>query len=139
MEALAESVETLSLEERIGLDFALAKAHDDLGEYETAFQHLAAGNAAHRALHPYDEAATMTQFDAIVHTCTREVLCAHAGEGELSTKPVFIVGMPRSRTSLADDSHKPRGCFRGRRARPFRTRDDAVGRNHSERSSGEAL
>ncbi len=102
MQAFAERASTLPLDERAELHFALGKAHDDLGEWETAFRHLLAGNAARRALRPYDEAATMARFDAIEAAFTPDVLRAHAGEGHPSAKPVFIVGMPRSGTSLTE-------------------------------------
>jgi len=102
MQALAERADALPLDERADLHFALGKAHDDLGEWETAFRHFFAGNAAHRALRPYDEAATMARFVAIEASFTPDVLRAHAGEGQPSTKPVVIVGMPRSGTSLAE-------------------------------------
>jgi tetratricopeptide (TPR) repeat protein len=102
MQALAERDDALPLDERADLHFALGKAHDDLGEWETAFRHYLAGNAARRARRPYDEAATMARFDAIEASFTPDVLRAHAGEGQHSAKPVFIVGMPRSGTSLAE-------------------------------------
>lgn len=102
MQAFAERADTLPLDERAELHFALGKAHDDLGEWETAFQHLLAGNATHRALYPYDELTMMADFEAIAGSYTPEVLCAHAHKGETSTRPVFIVGMPRSGTSLAE-------------------------------------
>ncbi len=102
MEKLAEQADELPLDERVDLYLALAKAHDDLGEWETAFRHLLAGNAARRTLRGYDEAAMMTFLGAIENAFTPGVLRAHMGEGLRSTKPVFIVGMPRSGTTLAE-------------------------------------
>ena len=102
MEKLAEQADGLPLDERVDLYLALGKAHDDLGEWETAFRHLLAGNAARRTLRGYDEAAMMAFLGAIENAFTPGVLRAHMGEGLRSTKPVFIVGMPRSGTTLAE-------------------------------------
>jgi tetratricopeptide (TPR) repeat protein len=102
MEALAERADELPVDERVDLHIALGKAYDDLGNWETAFQHLLAGNTARRAVSSYDEAATMARFDAIEAAFTSEVLRAHTSEGHPSNKPVFIVGMPRSGTSLVE-------------------------------------
>ena len=102
MEALAEQTDALPLDQRADLHFALGKTNDDLGEWETSFRHFLAANAARRAQRPYDEAATMALFIAMETRFSRDVVRIHAGEGQHSTKPVFIVGMPRSGTSLAE-------------------------------------
>lgn len=86
---------------RMHLDFALGKAYDDLGDVESAFAHLSAGNAARRAMSPYDPDRVAAMFAAIRATFADGPLPAWAGPVE-GPVPVFIVGTPRSGTTLTE-------------------------------------
>lgn len=80
--------------------YALAKEHEDLGNAPEAFRHLAAANAAHKQAIRYDFAQDAAIFDAI------EALFGNgdmgAGTGLAGTAPIFVVGMPRTGTTLVD-------------------------------------
>jgi tetratricopeptide (TPR) repeat protein len=102
MEDLAKSIRTLTVKEQIDLHFALAKAYEDVGRYDDAFQQLLTGNALKRRRIQYDEAAALGELDHIMEVFTPELLQALQGAGEPSTIPVFIVGMPRSGTTLIE-------------------------------------
>lgn len=102
MEALARELPALPDADRVQLHFALGKAYGDLGRRERSFEHLLAGNAAKRAQTPYDEAATLQQFERIAAAFTPELLAARRGGGDPSNVPVFILGMPRSGSTLAE-------------------------------------
>jgi len=102
LERLAHRVDSLPPQEQIELHFALAKARADLGEHAPAFRHLLRANALKRRGIAYDEAATLGQFERIRSVFTPALMCAKAGLGDPSTVPVFIVGMPRSGTSLVE-------------------------------------
>jgi tetratricopeptide (TPR) repeat protein len=102
MQALARDMEALPPSERISLHFALGKAFADLGEHERAFRHYVEGNALHRAGITYDETLTLTGFDRLKQVFTAELIRARAGGGDPSDLPVFIVGMPRSGTTLVE-------------------------------------
>ncbi len=93
---------TLSQSNRLQLDFALAKAYDDLKDYRRSFQHLLAGNAGKRAQIKYDEKSALALFDHIAHVFTAEFIEERSGGGDRSPVPIFIVGMPRSGTTLAE-------------------------------------
>jgi tetratricopeptide (TPR) repeat protein len=88
--------------------FALGDLYDDLGEYDRAFEHYAAGNALRRT--DYDPQSTADRTDRIIDFFSRErlatLLRAAAGTElppNLSAEvPVFIVGTPRSGTSLVE-------------------------------------
>lgn len=86
--------------EAVELHFALAKAYDDLGRHGDAFAQWSKGNGAKRALVDYDETALMEVFTALERTFTAEVVAAP--QGEPSELPIFVVGMPRSGTSLVE-------------------------------------
>ena len=102
LEALAEDPSERNHEESIALQFALAKAYDDLNEPERSFHHLIAGNALQRRHLPYDEAATLALFERIRTVFTADLLACKADRGDPSSLPVFVVGMPRSGTTLVE-------------------------------------
>jgi tetratricopeptide (TPR) repeat protein len=102
LEKLAEHMTTLDAENRISLHFALGKAFGDLGQYERSFRHLRDGNALKRAQLKYDEKEMLSLFERIRTTFSPELMQQKAGGGDDSTTPVFIVGMPRSGTTLVE-------------------------------------
>ncbi len=102
MEALAAKSEGLSKTDHIHLDFALGKAYADLNDHARSFKHLIAGNAAKRAAISYDEQLAFALFDRIEAVFTRELIAAKFGGGESSPLPIFVMGMPRSGTTLIE-------------------------------------
>jgi tetratricopeptide (TPR) repeat protein len=102
--ALMESMaaQELPAADRMALDFALGKAYADLGEHRRAFTHVQAANAAMRATIGYDEKATADFFDRIERIFSPELMAAKAGAGEPSRRPIFVLGMPRSGTTLVE-------------------------------------
>jgi tetratricopeptide (TPR) repeat protein len=102
LEALARDPTGLPATERVHLHFALAKVYDDAAEPEQAFEQLCAGNALKRRAIVYDEAATLAELDRLRALFTPDFLRARAGAGAPGAAPVFIVGMPRSGTTLIE-------------------------------------
>ncbi len=102
MEALAAKSEGLSKNDRMQLDFALGKAYADLKDHGRSFRHLYAGNAAKRATIPYDERATFALFDDIERVFSADLIKTKSGGGDPSPVPIFVVGMPRSGTTLIE-------------------------------------
>ena len=102
MEEYARGVAALPVKQQIELHFALAKAYDDVGRYANSFRHLQIGNTLKRQQIPYDEAATVALFERIRTVFTPELMRSFGNSGEPSPVPVFIVGMPRSGTTLIE-------------------------------------
>jgi tetratricopeptide (TPR) repeat protein len=102
LESALRRKESLSGREKCWLHFALAKAYDDLGERARGFDNLMRGNAAKRAAIVYDEAAMLEGMARIQRVFTAEFIASRAGTGDHWEAPVFIVGMPRSGTSLVE-------------------------------------
>jgi tetratricopeptide (TPR) repeat protein len=102
MERLAAKTEGLSKTDRMQLDFGLGKAYADLKDYDRSFRHLLAGNAAKRATVAYDEQGTFALFDRIEALFTRDLIAAKSGAGDPSALPIFVIGMPRSGTTLIE-------------------------------------
>ena len=102
METLAAKPDGLSKSDRMQLDFALGKAYADLQDYPRSFRHLLDGNAAKRATISYDQKSVLALFDQIENVFTAELIAAKAGGGEPSPSPIFVIGMPRSGTTLVE-------------------------------------
>jgi tetratricopeptide (TPR) repeat protein len=102
MESLAAQSDALSKRDRMHLDFALGKAYADLKDFSRSFQHLIAGNATKRTTIAYDENATFDLFDRIEMTFTRALIENKSGGGDPSPVPIFVLGMPRSGTTLIE-------------------------------------
>jgi tetratricopeptide (TPR) repeat protein len=102
LEKLAEDIATLDAKNLIFLHFVLGKAFGDLGQYERSFRHLREGNSLKRAQLAYDEKEVLSLLQLIRTTFTREVMQQKSGGGCHSDTPVFVVGMPRSGTTLVE-------------------------------------
>jgi tetratricopeptide (TPR) repeat protein len=102
LEALAKNSAALSTVERVHLHFGLAKAYEGLGRSESAFRQLLTANKLMRQQITYDEAATLGRMDRLRELIGRDFIQARQGGGEPSALPVFIVGMPRSGTTLIE-------------------------------------
>jgi tetratricopeptide (TPR) repeat protein len=102
MEALAAKTDGLSKTDRFQLDFALGKAYADIKEHNRSFKHLLAGNAGKRSTITYDEKSTFTLFDRIEAAFTRELIEAKSAGGDPARSPIFVLGMPRSGTTLVE-------------------------------------
>lgn len=102
MQELLANPELLSESERIELNFALGKVYADLKDHRRSFEHLLAANRAKRAIFPYDEQAALATFDLLERTFTRELINSKSGSGDPSRQPIFILGMPRSGTTLVE-------------------------------------
>ena len=89
-------------DDRCYLNFALGKCFDDIGEFDRAFHHYQAGNDIHKQKRPFDVAAFAEKTDEIIATFTPAFFSERAAVGNNSEQPVFIVGMPRSGTTLIE-------------------------------------
>lgn len=86
--------------------YALGKARQDLGEYELAMAQFDEANRATYRLRygdqPFDRKAYAASIDVILQIFTKEFLREHAAGGDDSALPIFIVGMMRCGTTLAE-------------------------------------
>jgi tetratricopeptide (TPR) repeat protein len=87
---------------RIGINFALGKALDDAGEHELAFRHYETGNALRRKSILYDVAHTIHHVKQCEARFTSQFLSSRRGQGHPANDPIFIVGMPRSGSTLVE-------------------------------------
>ena len=102
LEQLAQNAAHLSADARTELHFALGKAYDDLGQPTKAFAHWREGNALKRQRVTYNERAELAVFDRIRAVFTADLVRARQYSGHPSSVPVFVIGMPRSGTTLIE-------------------------------------
>jgi len=102
IEALERQPDGLSETDRMHIDFALGKAYGDINDHRRSFAHLLRGNARKRRMTAYDEAATMALFERTEQAFTAGLIAAKAGLGDPSGVPIFVLGMPRSGTTLVE-------------------------------------
>ena len=92
----------LQIEGRTQLAFALAKAFEDIEDYPQAFKYPKAGNDLRYQEFHYTIESDEELIQNIIQTFSREAMSRLQVNGENSNKPIFIVGMPRSGTSLVE-------------------------------------
>ncbi|CAN5244095.1 hypothetical protein BH10PSE12_BH10PSE12_04200 [soil metagenome] len=89
-------------EDRLRIQYALAKEQEDLGDAAEAFRNLSEANGAHKRTIGYDFAQDAAIFDAIERLFEEGAPAAWAGGGLGDPAPIFVVGMPRTGTTLVD-------------------------------------
>ena len=94
--------EDLSEGAEIHFRFALGKACEDLGDYDRAWEHYQEGNRQQRPLVSHDPVGFEDRHERIAKVFSREFFKQHAGEGCESDAPIFIVGLPRSGSTLIE-------------------------------------
>jgi tetratricopeptide (TPR) repeat protein len=94
--------EGISLSDRATLNFGLGKAFLDIGDSEQAFYHYDEGNRLKRSTFAYDADANERWMASIAEVFSSALLAAKADTGVRSELPVFVVGMPRSGTTLVE-------------------------------------
>ncbi|HZT26832.1 MAG TPA: sulfotransferase [Pseudolabrys sp.] len=102
MERLVADSSRLSDGNREYLHFALAKAHADMGNHGRSFDELLRGNALRRRRTAYDEAETVRSFQRIREVFTIDFMRHVRDAGASSDVPIFVVGMPRSGSTLIE-------------------------------------
>jgi tetratricopeptide (TPR) repeat protein len=93
----------LPLRHEISLRYALGKYFDDTQQYEQAFGHYREANelTKHYGVN-YDRTALTERVDRLLRDFGADSICRRQSYGNSSQRPVFIVGMPRSGTSLTE-------------------------------------
>ncbi|MGD8574740.1 MAG: sulfotransferase [Gammaproteobacteria bacterium] len=92
----------LDEEDRYGLAFALGRAHEQCGNYRDAFTYFREGNAIRRRTVQFDLAQERANAREIIASTPGELFEGRDREGCRDDTPVFVVGMPRSGTTLVE-------------------------------------
>ncbi len=121
IEAMQSRLESEELGDtsRVNFLFALAKAYEDRGDYERAWDYYATGNATQRAHEYYDPVQTEFINDAIVDVFDAELLADKSGGGDPDRAPIFIVGLPRSGSTLIEQILASHSAVEGTSELPY--------------------
>lgn len=92
----------ISEEDRFHLDFALGKAFEDIASYGPSFAHYAAGNALRKKGMGYDANETTSHLQRSRALFTPAFFAARPGHGAQAPDPIFILGLPRSGSTLIE-------------------------------------
>ena len=101
MKSLLNS-DKINQSELIDLNFALSNVYLDLGDIDTQFKYLADGNKLRKALLSYSIESSIKLFNTIKDVFDDFPTLANNELSQSSLRPIFIVGMPRSGTSLVE-------------------------------------
>src|SRR2546429_2614312 len=98
----AESAAATSVVDRYHLCFALGKALEDRQQYEKSFEYYARGNALKRSESRYRPQVFELNTCLQIEVCTAELFARNKDGGAHAADPIFIVGLPRSGSTLIE-------------------------------------
>jgi tetratricopeptide (TPR) repeat protein len=94
--------DNLTDQSRVNFLYALAKAFEDRADFDRAWSYYEQGNGTQRRLEKYDPVQTEVMHDAIIKVFDAELLQEKSGGGSTDDSPIFIVGLPRSGSTLIE-------------------------------------
>jgi len=104
IDAMEEQIQssTLSDRARINFEFALAKAYEDKKDYSQAWDHYHSGNQLQRVQVSFDTVEHEGRLQSIQEVFNSDFVAAHADSGCQEPGPIFVVGLPRSGSTLVE-------------------------------------
>lgn len=99
-QVLAET--KLPPDRNIFLYYALGKEYEDLGEWDRAFDWYKKGGDAVMSVADYDIVSDLSVIDAVVANCSADWMSQTSSTPPLPEQPLFIVGLPRTGTTLTE-------------------------------------
>jgi len=98
----AEAAPTTAPQDKIHLAFALGKSCEDRAEYAASWAHYTAANAQQRAVSRYRPEVIETNAAEQIRVCTPAFFAAREGWGDPARDPIFVLGLPRSGSTLIE-------------------------------------
>lgn len=109
----------LADQDRVYLHFALGKAQEDSQRFDEAFAHYRTGNSIKRGMTRWDARKNSEQTDHIIHVFDRETIERLAVGGDPDPSPIFILGLPRSGSTLQEQILSSHSKVEGTRELPY--------------------
>lgn len=94
--------DNLTKDDRVQFEFAMGKAAEDASDYALSFQHYSEGNSLYRETVPYNAEGNSERTARLKSTFTAQFLKDRVGSGHDTGAPIFIVGLPRSGSTLLE-------------------------------------
>jgi len=98
----AETLPAVATIDRIHLCFALGKAFEDRKRYAESYQYYMRGNALKRADSAYQPEMIEQNTRLQIEVCTAPLFARHQHSGAASAAPIFVIGLPRSGSTLLE-------------------------------------
>jgi len=92
----------ISDEDSVYLAFALGKAYEDLGDFDKSMEYVNKATRLKRDSYDYSISESQEEFDRIKEVFSPDFFSNHYDSGDPDRTPIFILGMPRSGTSLVE-------------------------------------
>ena len=92
----------LSDDKSMHLNFGLSKAYEDIKDYAHSMPHMLEGNRLKRATYKYDIKQDISLFHNLARGYSSDILAELKQFGSADATPIFVVGMPRSGTTLVE-------------------------------------
>ncbi len=92
----------LAEEKKMYMCFSLGKAYEDIGDFDKSFEFYRTGNTLKRKTFDFSIGTEADYIGRVQRTFTDELFGRFEGSGVQDTTPIFIVGMPRSGTTLVE-------------------------------------
>ncbi len=115
---------------RVHFLFALAKASEDAGHFDQAWQYYSDGNTLQRSLESYDPVRTEVANNELREVFNAELFAEKSGLGNPDPAPIFIVGLPRSGSTLLEQILASHSLVEGTAELPYLGRT-ATSLNHN--------
>ncbi len=107
------------VESQIFLRFAVARAAEDAGDFETAWRHYLKGNALKRFQVEYDPVRTEMSHNSMIEVFDAAFASDMKDQADVSPTPIFIVGMPRSGSTLLEQILASHSAVEGTSELPY--------------------
>jgi len=136
----------ISDESKVNFHFALAKTYEDQGNIDRAWEYYSQGNSKRRMIEQYDPVRTEITNDSIITVFNREFLEKNTGLGNPDPAPIFVVGLPRSGSTLIEQILASHSLVEGTSELPYagrvatslnRNRADGINYPEAVRELGE--
>ncbi len=111
----------LAAEDRLHLQFALGKAYEDAREFDKSFEQYAKANAATRLRIEYDPGTLSAGVAANKRIFTRPFFASREGQGCPAPDPIFVLGRPRSGSTLIEQILSSHSRIEGTAELPYIT------------------
>jgi tetratricopeptide (TPR) repeat protein len=135
----AESAPTAAVEDRYHLCFALGKALEDRAEFAESFRYYEIGNALKRSESKYRAEIIENNTQQQIEVCTAEFFAGRRGWGAQNPDPIFIVGLPRSGSTLLEQILASHSRSKARRNSPTFSRSSPILRGRDPDLNNPAL
>ncbi len=125
--------ENLRGESEVNFLFALAKAYEDRNQYDKAWDYYDEGNSLRRMQEKYDPVETQVANDAIIRVFSKELLEKNTGLGHSDASVIFVMGLPRSGSTLIEQILASHSLVEGTSELPYVARvTKSLNRNRAD-------